>query len=250
MRQRWVIGNWKMHGRLQENARLIHDIKAGWSGSGVHVAVAPPAVYLQQVHHLLSGSDIMLAAQMASEYEQGAYTGQCAAGMLADVGVQVVLAGHSECRHAGQTDAQIAQQLRRVLEQGMKVVLCVGESLEQHEQGQTLEVVRKQLDVLAGLSAEVAGRMLLAYEPVWAIGTGRVAKPEHAQWVHHALRSSLVQELGESFATTPMLYGGSVKADNAAELLGQADIDGVLVGGASLKASEFLSLCRLAAQAG
>ncbi|NNM52837.1 MAG: triose-phosphate isomerase [Pseudomonadales bacterium] len=249
MRQRWVIGNWKMHGRRQQNAQLIHEIISVPLWPGLCVAVAPPAIYLQQVHELLIGSGVVLAAQMVSEYEQGAHTGQCAAGMLADMGVQLVLAGHSECRHAGQTDAQVALQVKRVLEQGMSVVLCVGETLEQHERGETLDVVRKQLEVIAGLGAEVANRLLLAYEPVWAIGTGRVASPGHAQWVHQALRSTLAKSLGEPWAMTPILYGGSVKADNAAELLSQLDVDGVLVGGASLKASEFLSLCRLAAQA-
>ncbi len=236
-----------MHGDHAGNALRLQALCRGVATlSGVQVAIAPPLIYFDQVQRSLSGTSIRLAAQEVSEHELGPWTGQHAAVMLRDFSCALVLVGHSECRQAGRTEAQVAQQLLRVVAQDMQPVLCVGESLAEYDAGETLAVVERQLQALQVLSVPDWQRVLIAYEPVWAIGTGRVASPAHAQEVHAAVRAWLVRQQPQMAAEIPLLYGGSVKVENAAALLSQADVDGVLVGGASLKAEEFLQLCQQA----
>lgn len=246
-RQKRVIGNWKMHGRLTANASLLQGIAQGVSAvpAEVAVAVCVPFPYLAQTQSLLQGGRIAWGAQDVSAHESGAYTGEVAAAMLGDFGSAYVLVGHSERRaYHGETDAVIAAKTRRALEAGLTPVVCVGETLEQREAGDTERVVGTQLDaVLAELSAEEAARIVVAYEPVWAIGTGKSAAASDAQIVHAFLRARLA---AKGVPQVALLYGGSVKPENAAELFAQADIDGGLIGGAALKSEDFLAICRAA----
>jgi triosephosphate isomerase len=243
MRGKLVVGNWKMNGGLAANAALLSALVAGWKPlAGRQIAVCVPFPYLTQVGAALAGTAIGWGAQDVSEHESGAFTGEVSAGMLAEFGCRYALVGHSERRQFyGDTDAVVAAKAVAVLAAGLTPIACVGESLAERDAGVTMAVVARQLDaVLAAVGAN-AGKLVVAYEPVWAIGTGRTASPEEAQTVHAALRARLAQA---GAADVALLYGGSVKADNATALFAMADIDGGLIGGASLKATEFLAIAR------
>ena len=242
-----VAGNWKMHGSLSGNAQLVAGL-GSHSGGGAEIAVCVPSVYLQQVAGLLNGSGISLGAQNVSEQESGAFTGEVSVAMLKELGCQYVIVGHSERRALfGETSEQIARKLKACLMGGLKPILCVGETLAEREAGTTEAVIAGQLDAaVAAVSAEQFARAVVAYEPVWAIGTGKTASPQQAQDVHAFIRASLAKGLDERAAGVKILYGGSVKAGNAAALFACPDIDGGLVGGASLQAQEFLAICQAA----
>lgn len=251
MRQSLVIGNWKMHGSLAENAELLHDLLPRVAGlDRTAVSVCPPAPYLLDVSGKLAGSKVVLGAQniCAEALESGAYTGEVSAAMLADVGVRYVLVGHSERReYYRETDDVVAAKFVQAQAAGLLPVLCVGENLAQREAGTALECVAAQLAVVvarAGIRAFL--KAVVAYEPVWAIGTGKTASPEQAQEVHAHLRQVLGSFDREVADRIQLLYGGSVKADNARDLFAMNDIDGALVGGASLKADEFIAICKAA----
>lgn len=239
-RARLVLGNWKMHGSLAQNAALLAALRPANAEAGAQVGVCVPFPYLAQAAQALQGSAVSWGAQDVSAHEQGAYTGEVSAAMLKDFGCRWVLAGHSERRaYHGETDQAVADKARAALQSGLTPVVCVGETLAEREAGQTLAVIRRQLAPVLALGAQEVGRLVLAYEPVWAIGTGRSATPEQAQEVHAAIRAELAA-LGA--AQVQVLYGGSVKAANAASLFAMPDIDGALVGGAALVADEFLRI--------
>ena len=242
MRQKLVIGNWKMHGSLAANVTLLEAIKA--APASARLAVCAPFPYLAQCQALLAGSAVAWGAQDVSAEARGAFTGEVAASMLAEFGVSYALVGHSERRsYHGETDATVAAKAVRALEFGIVPVVCVGESLAQREAGETEAVVGRQLGaVLEALSLEQLGRIVLAYEPVWAIGTGKTASSKQAQAVHAFLRAQVAARDAGVAARMAMLYGGSVKPDNAAELFSMPDIDGGLIGGASLKSDDFLAI--------
>jgi len=246
MRRKLVAGNWKMYGTRESARQLVDAIVAG-SPSHCDVAVFPPFPYLAPLvaQH---GAKLDLGAQDCSEHGEGAYTGDVSAAMLKDVGCRYVLAGHSERRqYHHEDDAQIARKVVKALEHGLTPVLCVGESLEEHDAGHTAQVVERQLGkVIEHCGIAVFETIVLAYEPVWAIGTGRTASPEKAQSVHALLRSQLARADAKIADSTRILYGGSVKPGNAAELFAQPDVDGGLIGGASLKAADFLAICAAA----
>lgn len=242
-RPRLVLGNWKMHGSLAENAALLSAVKAGAAAASLapgRIGVCVPFPYLAQVAQALQGSSVSWGAQDVSVHEKGAYTGEVSAGMLGEFGCRWVLAGHSERRaYHGETDQVVADKAAAALRAGLTPVVCVGETLAEREAGATLDVIRRQLAPVLALGAADVARMVLAYEPVWAIGTGRSASAEQAQEVHAAIRKDLAA-LGAG--AVQVLYGGSVKAANAASLFAMPDIDGALVGGASLVAEEFLRI--------
>ncbi|MDR0996691.1 MAG: triose-phosphate isomerase [Zoogloeaceae bacterium] len=251
-RQKLVMANWKMHGSQAENAALADAFLAGWpkeAADRVQTAICPPFVYLPQIAARLSGSPVAWGAQDVSVHAQGAFTGEVAASMLADLGCRYVLVGHSERRALhGETDDLVAQKFVAAQGAGLVPVLCLGENLAEREAGQTLDVVFRQLDaVLQAAGAQAFAQAVIAYEPVWAIGTGKTATAEEAQAVHAALRERL-QAAGAAASAIQILYGGSVKPGNAAELFGQPDIDGGLIGGAALVASDFLAVCTAALQ--
>jgi len=238
-----IAGNWKMHTLQAEARELARAIRAGLPASGAaEVALAPPYTALAAVAQEIAGSPLRLAGQDAFWERQGAYTGAISPWMLADLGCTYVILGHSERRqHFHETDATVQRKLQAALAAGLMVILCVGETLAEREAGQTLEVVHTQLQgCLKDFPAPEWNRLVVAYEPVWAIGTGRTATPDQAQEVHAFIRG-LLPELGAS-AACRILYGGSVTPENAAALLAQPDIDGALVGGASLKADSFLAI--------
>ncbi|QRN94068.1 triose-phosphate isomerase [Archangium violaceum] len=249
-RRKLIAGNWKMNKTIPEGLALVRELKglvASIPGDRVEIALAPPFVSLQAVAKELEGSPLKLAAQNCHWEASGAYTGEVSAAMLKDVGCAYVILGHSERRqYFGETDETVNKRTKAVLGAGMKPIICVGETLAEREANRTLEVVERQVaGALKGFSAaEVAG-FVLAYEPVWAIGTGRTATSAQAQEVHRALREQLGRLYDRGTAEQVRIqYGGSVKPDNAAELMGQADVDGALVGGASLKAADFLAIIR------
>lgn len=236
-RTRLVAGNWKMHGSRESIGGLLDAITAAVDAAGVACAVCPPYPYLPQVAERLRGTPIAWGAQNVSEHAQGAFTGEVSAAMLAEFGCRYVIVGHSERRQLyGETDAQVAAKFAAARKAGLKPILCVGETLAERDAGRTTEVVARQLGAVA-----FAGGVL-AYEPVWAIGTGRNATPEQAQEVHAFLRARLPSD-------TPILYGGSVKPQNAAAIFAMPDVDGGLIGGASLVAADFLAILRAAAGA-
>ncbi|HUM13538.1 MAG TPA: triose-phosphate isomerase [Myxococcaceae bacterium] len=240
-----VAGNWKMHRTGPEAVELIHQLRDGLPRGRAEVMVAPPFTALESASRAIEGSAIALGAQNCHWEAQGAFTGEISVGMLKAVGCSHVIIGHSERRQLfGETDAFVSKKARAVLHAGMRPVVCVGETLAERDSGRTLEVCTSQLTAsLAGVAVEEMAHVALAYEPVWAIGTGRNATPAQAQEVHSHVRELLVRLFGRPVGeVVRILYGGSVKADNAAELLGQADVDGALVGGASLKAQEFLAI--------
>jgi triosephosphate isomerase len=252
VRRRLVAGNWKMHGSLAANRTLLEGIVAGLDRArGVDVAVCAPFPYLAQLADRLRGSALRSGAQNVSEHESGAYTGEVSAAMLAEFACHYVIVGHSERRTLyGETDAQVAAKVVAAQRAGLVPILCVGERLEERENGTTTQVVLRQLDAVAAkVGAGGFARAVIAYEPVWAIGTGKTATPEQAQEVHAVLRAQLARADAAIGAQVPILYGGSVKGANAAELFAQPDIDGGLIGGASLNAAEFLQICAAAAAA-
>jgi triosephosphate isomerase len=245
MRRKLVVGNWKMHGSRAANEPLLAAIAQG-RPYACDVAVCAPFPYIAEVALAFAGGDLRWGAQDCSPHEQGAYTGEVSAAMLAEFGCRYAIVGHSERRQYHQeTDQLVADKAKAALAKGVTPIVCVGESLTQREGGETEAVVKRQLSAVIHTLGHCAGEMVVAYEPVWAIGTGRTATPEQAQAVHALLRAQL-------HAATPhatqmkLLYGGSVKADNAASLFAQPDIDGGLIGGASLKAGDFIAICRAA----
>ena len=252
MRQKLVAGNWKMHGGTAANAALLQAVVSGIGAVGeVGVAVCVPFPYLAQAQAMLAATPVAWGAQTVSEHVQGAYTGETSASMLADFGCRYVIVGHSERRALyGEDDARVAAKFVAAQAGGLVPILCVGETLAQRESGETMQVVGAQLDaVLAAAGAGAFARAVVAYEPVWAIGTGRTASPAQAQEVHAAIRARIAARDAAVAAGLQILYGGSVKPQNAAELFAMADIDGGLIGGASLVANDFLAIC-LAASAG
>jgi len=247
MRQPLVAGNWKMNGTLDSVHALVEGIKAGLGEvRNAEVAVCPPFVYLETVGRLIQGTVIALGAQNVAREDPGAYTGETAASMLTDLGCKYVIVGHSERRNIyGESDALVADKYARGRQEGLVPILCVGELLEEREAGKTEEVVARQLDaVIEKVGIAGLGEGVIAYEPVWAIGTGRTATPEQAQAVHAFIRERLQSRDAAVADAVRILYGGSMKGSNAQGLLGMADIDGGLIGGASLQAGEFLSICR------
>jgi triosephosphate isomerase len=250
MRQYLVAGNWKMNGSRQANAALVEKVAAGLARSpGVEVLVCPPAVYLDSVGQALAGSPIKLGAQnLADQEKPGAFTGEVHGTMLRELGCEYVIVGHSERRALyGETDAAVARKFKTAQALGLVPILCVGETLEQREQNETEEVLRRQLDAVLGLcGVESLARAVVAYEPVWAIGTGRTATPQQAQAAHAFLRAQVAARDARIAAALRVLYGGSVNAGNANTLLAEPDVDGGLIGGASLKADEFLAICAAA----
>ncbi|MDR2111817.1 MAG: triose-phosphate isomerase [Candidatus Accumulibacter sp.] len=251
MRQKLVAGNWKMHGGLKTNEQLLRDVVAGMSGlNGVAVAVCVPFPYLAQAQSALSGTPVAWGAQNLSEQAQGAFTGEVSAVMLQDFGCRYALVGHSERRSIyGESDQLVAEKFAAALASGLRPVLCVGETLEQRDAGRTLDVVSAQLDAVQNrVGAAAFSGAVVAYEPVWAIGTGRTATAAQAQEVHAAIRARIAQADAKVAGELEILYGGSVKPGNAAELFAMPDIDGGLIGGASLVAADFLSICAAAAR--
>ena len=252
MRKPFVAGNWKMNTDSHTSVELVERIASGsvkTAGQSVTVAVCPPFVYLQSVAKALGSSGIVVGAQDIYFEPKGAFTGEISASMLKDVGCLYCLCGHSERRHViGETDELINKKVAAAIAGGLLPILCVGELLEEREALQTNEVVTRQVKKgLAGLSAEKMQAVTIAYEPVWAIGTGLTATPEQAQEVHEFIRKLIGQMYDEEIAEEiRILYGGSVKPDNAAELMSQKDIDGSLVGGASMKADDFLAIIQAA----
>jgi triosephosphate isomerase len=241
MRDRLVVGNWKMNGGTAQNAALLSALVAGWKpAAGRGMAVCVPFPYLSQARDALAGSAIGWGAQDVSEHASGAYTGEVAATMIAEFGARFALAGHSERRqYHGERDGQVAAKAKAALAAGLTPIVCVGETLAEREAGQTAAVVTRQIDAVIRLLGPEMTRTVVAYEPVWAIGTGRTATPEQAQEVHALLRGRLASA---GAGDVLLLYGGSVKAANAASLFGMPDVDGGLVGGASLDAREFLAI--------
>ncbi len=245
MRRKLVAGNWKMHGNHRANAELLAGI-IGARPFGCDVAVCVPYPYLSETAVALAGSDLRWGAQDCSAHEQGAYTGEVSAAMLAEFGCRYVIVGHSERRqYHAEIDQLVADKAKAALACGITPIVCVGETLAQREAGQTEAVVKRQLSAVIHALGHCAGEMVVAYEPVWAIGTGRVAAPEQAQSVHALLRAQLSAATAHA-GDMKILYGGSMKPDNAVSLLSQPDIDGGLIGGASLKAADFAAICRAA----
>ena len=243
MNKKLIAGNWKMNGSLADNEALVRALVAGLAtAGGCDAAVAVPAPYLAQVQALVQGSALALAAQDVSQHAAGAYTGEVSAAMLREFGVRYVLVGHSERRQFhGETDADVAVKAQRALASGITPIVCVGETLAEREAGQTEAVVKRQLAAVIHLNGHCISEVVVAYEPVWAIGTGKTASPEQAQQVHAVLRAQLAAA-SDKAPSIRLLYGGSMNAANAAQLLAQPDIDGGLVGGASLKAADFQAI--------
>ena len=246
MRRPLIVGNWKMNLNRRQAVELAEAVARGVGANcPADVAVCPPSVYLDAVGAALQGSPVGLGAQNVYHQPDGAFTGELSTAMLKDVGCRFVIVGHSERRHIlGETNADVNQKLLAVLAAGLEPILCVGEKLEERQSGRTKDVVREHLETgLEGVSTQDAARVVIAYEPVWAIGTGVVATPDQAEEVHADLRRLLASRYNDQTASGAIIqYGGSVKPDNAAQLLGQKNIDGFLVGGASLKADSFLAI--------
>ena len=254
-RKLFIVGNWKMNTNLQSGQALAAEIVQGLSScaSGVDVGICPPSAYLIPIGAKLSGSSVVLGAQNVSPEKPGAFTGELAIEMLLDTGCQWVILGHSERRQFfGDTDEVINKKVLASLDRGLKVIFCIGEMLEDRQSGRTEAVLQVQLDKgLKGVTPEQMAKVVVAYEPVWAIGTGVTASPEQAEETHAFIRKWLSGRFGETVANaTQIQYGGSVKADNAKELLAKTNIDGALVGGASLKADQFLAIIRAAQDVG
>lgn len=247
MRRKLIAGNWKMNGSVAANAALLDGIRTGAGGLAVELAVCVPAPYLAQAQAALAGCAIASGAQDLSLHEAGAYTGEVSGSMLRDFGCQFVIVGHSERRNLhGETDAVVAGKARRALSFGLTPIVCVGETLEEREAGKTDQVVSGQLNAVLATLGEHLEKIVVAYEPVWAIGTGKTATPEMAQQVHGLLRALLLKADPVAGSQVRLLYGGSMKPDNARDLMAMADIDGGLIGGASLKVEDFLAIARSA----
>lgn len=245
-RQTLVAANWKMNGTLEFIRPLLADVIQGVSGISNEVAICPPFIYIPELAKQLNGSEIRLGAQNVSQHEKGAYTGEVAVSMLKDYSCDYVIVGHSERRTLyAETDELVAEKFVAVQAGGMTPILCVGELLEEREANNTEEVVARQLDAVIGHAGiEAFNNAVIAYEPVWAIGTGKTATPEQAQEVHEFIRLRLARHDNNTANKIRILYGGSVKADNAEQLFKMADIDGGLIGGASLVAEDFLTICK------
>ena len=249
MKKKLIAGNWKMNGSLAANASLLEEVRAGLPIDPCLVAVCAPAIHLQQVAGLTQGGAIAVGAQDVSVHDGGAYTGEISASMLRDLSARYAIVGHSERRqYHGETDALVSVKAQKALAAGITPIVCVGETLAEREAGLTQDVVKRQLAAVIHLNGHCISEIVVAYEPVWAVGTGKTATPEQAQEVHALLRAQLL-------AATPhadrvhILYGGSMNAANAAQLLAQKDIDGGLIGGASLKAVDFLTIIGAASAA-
>jgi triosephosphate isomerase len=242
MKNKLIAGNWKMNGNLLANEALIKGLLSGMGQPKCDVAVCVPAVYLAQCQTLLAGSAIDLGAQDVSNHESGAYTGEIAPSMLKEFGVRYAIVGHSERRqYHGEADEVVAAKAQQALSAGITPIVCVGETLAERETGKTEEVVKRQLAAVIHTNGHCISEIVVAYEPVWAIGTGKTATPEQAQQVHAVLRAQL-KAASPNADRIKLLYGGSMSAANAASLLGQPDIDGGLIGGAALKVQDFLTI--------
>lgn len=242
MKKKLIAGNWKMNGSLAANEALLKALLAGVGQPACQVAVCVPAVYLAQCQALLAGGVIELGAQDVSAHESGAYTGEIAPAMLKEFGARYVIVGHSERRqYHGETDELVAAKAQRALSAGITPIVCVGETLAEREAGHTEEVVKRQLAAVIHTNGHCISEVVVAYEPVWAIGTGLSATAEQAQQVHAVLRAQL-KAASPNADRIKLLYGGSMNAANAKSLLAQADIDGGLIGGAALKAPDFLTI--------
>jgi triosephosphate isomerase len=242
MKRILIAGNWKMNGNAAANEALVRALIEGTGDAACTVAVCVPAPYLAQVNALRAGSRLELGAQDVSEHVQGAYTGEVSAAMLKEFGVRYVIVGHSERRqYHAETDAVVADKTKAALAAGITPIVCVGETLAQREAGRTVDIVKRQMAAVIHTNGHCISEIVVAYEPVWAIGTGRTATPEQAQQVHAVLRAQL-KAATEHADRVKILYGGSMTAANAGALLTQPDIDGGLVGGASLKAPDFLQI--------
>ena len=249
-RQYLVAGNWKMFGSTAANQVLVEGLRTGLSGvPAVEVLVCPPAVYLSSTAQLAKGSALKLGAQnLAAQDREGAFTGEVLGTMLNDVGCSHVIVGHSERRALfGDTDDVVATKVRSAVAAGLVPILCLGETLAEREAGQTESVIARQLDAVLALNPVASLQSLvIAYEPVWAIGTGKTASPEQAQAVHAFIRARIAAVDAKLSGSLRLLYGGSVKPENAAQIFSQPDVDGGLIGGASLKAADFLAICATA----
>jgi len=248
MRRRIVAGNWKLHGTRAFATALVRDIADGMPADGAEVVILPPLPYLGDLIEDFEDRPIAFGAQDVSSNEQGAYTGEVSASMLVDVGARYGLVGHSERRqYHGESSELVALKFQAAIRAGLRPILCMGEGLEQREQGLTEQVIASQLaPVLERVGVAAFADAVLAYEPVWAIGTGRSATPEQAQAVHAFIRGQIAAQDARIADSLPILYGGSVKPDNAAALCQQPDVDGGLIGGASLVAADFLAIVRAA----
>jgi len=247
-----IAGNWKMNGSLVANQALLSGIQSGLSsalgGKQADVAVCVPAIYVAQVQSLVHNTGVALGVQDVSVHAQGAFTGETSAAMLKDFGVRYAIVGHSERRqYHGETDEQVGLKAKSALSVGITPIVCVGETLAEREAGQTEQVVKRQLAAVIQANGHCISEIVLAYEPVWAIGTGKTASPQEAQSVHAVLRAQL-QAATEHAQRVKILYGGSMNAANASDLLAQADIDGGLIGGAALKPADFLTIIAAAAR--
>ncbi len=249
MRRPFVAGNWKMHGSRDENARLLDGLLQSLPAqTSADIAVCPPFVYLWEIARLLKSSVVALGAQSVCAEAVGAFTGEVSAAMLRDVGCTYVIVGHSERRAIyREDDALVARKFLAAQSQSLIPILCVGETLEERDRGQTTSVVSRQLAAVLDVAGVAAlANAVVAYEPVWAIGTGKTATPEQAQEVHAHIRAEVAKLDAKIAAQLRILYGGSVKAANAREIFAMPDVDGGLIGGASLKADEFLKICAAA----
>ncbi|MBX2839908.1 MAG: triose-phosphate isomerase [Gammaproteobacteria bacterium] len=248
-RQYLVAGNWKLNGSRESASSLASAVVGGVADLSCQVAICPVALHLPEVSTLVTESAVMLGAQNCSSEGNGAFTGEVSASMLAEFGCEFVIVGHSERRQLfGETSQLVAEKVVAVLDAGMVPIVCIGETLEERESGQLEQVLNEQLDaVLDRAGIGVFSQSVIAYEPVWAIGTGKTASPEQAQDVHDKIRKKLARADQSVAAATRILYGGSVKPDNAESLFSQPDIDGGLIGGAALDADSFLSICQAAA---
>ncbi len=248
MSTKLIVGNWKMNGGLAANQALLDGLRAGLGAVRSRAAVCVPHPYLAQVQLLLAGSPIALGAQDVSAHVSGAFTGEVSAGMLRDFGVRYCIVGHSERRqYHGETDEAVALKAKQALAQGITPIVCVGETLAQREAGQTEAVVKRQLAAVIHENGHCISEIVVAYEPIWAIGTGQTATPEQAQQVHAVLRAQIRAATAHAERVS-ILYGGSMNAANAADLLAQPDVDGGLIGGAALKAPDFLSMLKTASR--
>jgi triosephosphate isomerase (TIM) len=249
MRDKLVAGNWKMHGSRAFTRTVVRDLAAAFAGGApCEIAVCPPFAYLAEAVEGAAGTPIVVGAQDVSSHDEGAFTGEVSGAMLAELGCRYAIVGHSERRSLhGESDELVAEKFLAAQRHGLMPILCVGESLAEREQDQTEAVVARQLNaVLEAAGIEAFSRAVIAYEPIWAIGTGRTATPEQAQAAHGFIRGLLRSENANIADFTKVLYGGSVKAANAAEIFAKPDVDGGLVGGASLEAEGFASICRAA----
>lgn len=248
MRQSLVVGNWKMNGSRESTRKLLADILAGIEGAKADIGVCVPFVFIPEAAGCIGDSKVLLGSQNVADQNEGAYTGEISAPMLKEFGCKLTLVGHSERRQVyGETDQLIAARYAKAIEHGLVPLLCIGETLEERENGDTFKVVDEQLDVVLAQSGIASfSKAVIAYEPVWAIGTGKTATSAQAQEVHAHIRQKLALLDKNVAESVQILYGGSVKADNAKELFSMPDIDGGLIGGASLDAKSFLTICHSA----